>query len=306
MHVAICIVGFRNPDDVADCLDALSRLQHRDFEVVVVENGGQAAFETLSARAPASLREGQAVRLVCAPSNLGYAGGVNLCMQTAPDAGAWWVLNPDTCPDPQALSALVERLAQGDCDAAGGVLQLPDGTVQAYGGRWQRLLARAVSIGHGRDIAAAVDPRRIEGLQNFLNGASMLIGRRFLETAGPMREDYFLYCEEVEWCLRGANRGMRLGFAPQGIVLHKQGTSTGAAVDLRQRSKLSVYLNERNRVLLSRDCFPELLPLTIFTTLATLTLRFGKRRAWRQLGYAWQGWAAGLANRRGIPGWGAN
>jgi len=303
LHVAICIVAFRNPDDVIDCLDALSRTEHRDFEVVVVENGGAAAFEALSARAPVSLPGGQAVRLVCAPSNLGYAGGVNLCMATVPDAGAWWVLNPDTCPDAVALSALVERLERGDCEAVGGTIQLSSGQVQAYGGHWQRLLARAVSIGHGGDIAAAVDPRRIEGRQNFLSGASMLIGRRFLETAGPMREDYFLYCEEVEWCLRGASRGMRLGFAAQGVVVHKQGASTGAAVDLRQRSKLSVYLNERNRVLLSRDCFPALLPLAIFTTLATLTLRFGKRRAWRQLGYALEGWAAGVANRRGVADW---
>ena len=82
----------------------------------------------------------------------------------------------------------------------------------------------------------------------------MLVGRRFLETVGPMREDYFLYCEEVEWCLRGLKKGMRLGFAPSGIVVHKQGTITGNAVDLLGRSRLSVYLNERNRVLLSRDC----------------------------------------------------
>jgi GT2 family glycosyltransferase len=306
LHVAICIVAFRNPGDVADCLDALSRTEHADFEVIVVENGGAAAFQALSACTPAALPGGQPVRPVCAPSNLGYAGGVNLCMQTAPDAGAWWVLNPDTCPDPVALSALVERLERGDCDAVGGTIQFSSGQVQAYGGHWQRLLARAVSIGHGGDIAAGVDPQRIERRQNFLSGASMLIGRRFLETAGPMREDYFLYCEEVEWCLRGVSRGMRLGFSPRGVVLHKQGTSTGAAADLRQRSKLSVYLNERNRLLLSRDRFPALLPLTIFTTLATLTLRFGKRRAWRQLGYAWRGWAAGLANRRGIPSWGAN
>jgi GT2 family glycosyltransferase len=131
----------------------------------------------------------------------------------------------------------------------------------------------------------------------------MLVGRAFLQSVGPMREDYFLYCEEVEWCLRGAKAGMRLGFAPDAIVVHKQGGSTGAAVDLRLRSKLSVYLNERNRVLVSRDCDPALLPLTAFTTLATLLIRFGKRRAWRQLGYAVQGWAAGMADRRGVPAW---
>lgn len=303
-HVAVAIVSFRNPDDVIDCLDCLAASQHRDFEVVVVENGGMEAFARLSARAPASLPGGQPVRLVCAPSNLGYAGGVNLCMQTAAEADAWWVLNPDTCPDPMALSALVERLLRGDCDAVGGTIQLSDGRVQAYGGRWQYWLARAVSLGHGGDIADPVDPLRIERQQNFLNGASMLIGRRFLKTTGPMREDYFLYCEEVEWCLRGLQNGMRFGFAPQGVVVHKQGTSTGNAVDLRGRSRLSVYLNERNRLLVSRDLFPGLFPATILTALATSIVRFGKRRAWRQLGYALQGWCAGLANRRGIPAWG--
>ncbi|MDB5496086.1 MAG: hypothetical protein JWP28_117 [Phenylobacterium sp.] len=302
-HVAIAIVSFRNPEDLADCLGSLAAAQHADFEVVVCENGGAAAFADLSVRIPAFLPGGQPVRLVAAPSNLGYAGGVNLCMRHAPDADAWWVLNPDTCPDPVALSALVERLARGDCQAAGGTIQLSDGRVQAYGGRWQRWLARAVSLGHGRDGAETVDAQRVESLQNFLNGASMLVGREFLEAAGPMREDYFLYCEEVEWCLRGLKKGMRLGFAAQGVVMHKQGTSTGNAVDLRGRSRLSVYLNERNRVLLSRDCFPALFPMTVLTTLATLLVRFGKRRAWRQLNYAVQGWVAGLANRRGIPEW---
>jgi len=37
---------------------------------------------------------------------------------------------------------------------------------------------------------------------NYILGASMLIDGTFLSRAGHMRDDYFLYCEEVEWCLR--------------------------------------------------------------------------------------------------------
>ena len=143
----------------------------------------------------------------------------------------------------------------------------------------------------------------IEQRQNYLNGAAMVVSRAFVDRFGLMREDYFLYCEEVEWGLRGQKAGMRFGFASDGVVVHKQGSSTGNAVDLRSRSRLSVYLNERNRVLLSRDCYPALFPVTVVTTLATLLIRFGKRRAWRQVGYGVQGWLAGLANRRGAPGW---
>jgi hypothetical protein len=57
-------------------------------------------------------------------------------------------------------------------------------------------------------------------------------------------------------------------------------------------------------LLLSRDCFPALFPVTIVTALGILLVRFGKRRAWAQLAYAVQGWGAGLANSRGIPSWG--
>ena len=44
MRVAVCIVGFRNAADIANCLTALSASAHRDFQVVICENGGQAAF----------------------------------------------------------------------------------------------------------------------------------------------------------------------------------------------------------------------------------------------------------------------
>lgn len=301
LRVAIAIVSYKTPKDVADCLAALSQSLYPHFNLVICENGGAAAFAALTAALPTELPGGQTVRAFDAGSNLGYAGGVNRCIAASPDADAWWVLNPDTAPDPDALGGLVARLEAGDCQAVGGTIRLADGQIQAYGGRWQPWLARAVSLGHGQAGTTPPSARRIEAQQNFLNGASMLIGRAFWETTGPMREDYFLYCEEVEWCLRGAQRGMRLGFAPIGTVIHKQGTSTGNSTDLRARSRLSVYLNERNRLLLTRDLLPALFPVAIVTVLATLAARFGKRLAWRQLGYALQGWAAGISGSRGAP-----
>ena len=46
---------------------------------------------------------------------------------------------------------------------------------------------------------------------NYILGASILAGRRFLEVAGPMREDYFLYAEEVEWGLPRQGAGTASG-----------------------------------------------------------------------------------------------
>ena len=63
-------------------------------------------------------------------------------MRARPDSGAWWVVNPDTLPEPDALSALVERLSRGDCHMVGGVLYNAAGRVQAYGGHWRYWLGR--------------------------------------------------------------------------------------------------------------------------------------------------------------------
>jgi hypothetical protein len=303
MHVAVGIVGFRNSDDIARCLDALSASTHADFEVIICENGGPEAHARLLGAIPTALSGGQGVRTVLAPGNLGFAGGVNVCLRETPEADAWWVLNPDTAPQPDALAALVARLARGDCDAVGGPLHLPQGIIQSYGGLWQGWLARPVSIGMGKAEDAPVDAADIERTQNYLNGASMLISRRFLNAVGPMRESYFLYCEEVEWCLRGVHQGMKLGFAAGARVLHYQGTTTGGGGGAGGPSRLSIYLGERNKILTTRDVYPARLPIAGAVSLALLLARFGRRRAWSQLGHALSGWFDGLLGRRGVPRW---
>jgi GT2 family glycosyltransferase len=303
MHVSVAIVGFRNPDDIVRCLDALGASSHRDFDVIICENGGPEAYGQLMSVAPASLVGGQKVRVLLAPGNLGYAGGVNACLNATPDADAWWVLNPDTHPAPNAMAALLARLQARDCDAVGCTVLLPAGKVQSHGGVWRPWLARAVSIGYSTPEEMAVRPEDIERTQNYLNGASMLISRRFLEIVGPMREDYFLYCEEVEWCLRGISKGLNLGYAKDAVVLHYQGSTTGSAGSFRKKSRLPIYMSARNAMLLTRDCFPGQMPFAAVSFLFQLVLRYGRRGAWRQLHYGVTGWIAGLANRRGAPAW---
>src|SRR5258708_35979975 len=127
MHVAVVIVGYRNGDDVVRCLSALSRSTHADFEVVICENGGEAAHQELGRRVPGAFSGGQPIRLVSFGRNLGFAGGVNACFRETPNADAWWLLNPDTEPGAEAMRGLVARLASGDCDAVGSALLWPDG-----------------------------------------------------------------------------------------------------------------------------------------------------------------------------------
>jgi GT2 family glycosyltransferase len=303
MNLAVAIVGFRNPDDIERCLAALENSTYSKFEIIICENGGEKSLADLKSRLPAALSSGQSIRLIARPDNPGFAGGINACISVSADADAWWVLNPDTIPSPQAMARLVDRLSVGDCDAVGSTIRLQDGRVQSHGGFWHKWQARAESIGWGSLSRTAPSQQAIENRQNYLNGASMFVGRKFLETTGMMREDYFLYCEEIEWCLRGIARGMKLGFAPDAEIIHHQGTTVGGFVDVRSRRRLPVYFGERNRLLLTKDCFLYCLPSALFFSILLILRRYALLGAWRQFFFAIDGLWAGIIGKRNKPQW---
>ena len=94
-----------------------------------------------------------------------------------------------------------------------------------------------------------------------------------------------------------------MGLATDAWILHQQGTSTGSVSEITERRRMPVYLDERNKILLTRDRFPLRLPVAAVAAFLLLFLRFGRRGAWRQLGYGLSGWLAGLRSERGKPRW---
>src|SRR5579871_4921510 len=108
IEVPIVIVGFRNPQDVVDCVQAIGKQRGAPkFQVFVCENGGSSAFDALEQGLLAREERGaggaetvnrpvgdfvrvRRLRLAGfeapvvigeAPENLGYAGGINAWVQ---------------------------------------------------------------------------------------------------------------------------------------------------------------------------------------------------------------------------------
>jgi hypothetical protein len=72
---------------------------------------------------------------------------------------------------------------------------------------------------------------------------------------------------------------------------------------VKSRPKLPIYLDERNKLLVTRDHFPLRFPVAALAAFLLILLRYGKAGAWRQMGYGLGGWTAGLLNQRGAPAW---
>jgi GT2 family glycosyltransferase len=321
----IAIVGFRNPLDIRACICALASSTEKKFLIVVCENGGQASYQALvealkdivefesitpkpadyrisDARVGKLKAAGQMIRIFCASKNLGYAGGVNLAVSHVMPTEKWsalWVLNPDTEPHANALAALIERARTGEFDVISSrLVSKSTRRVQAYASRWRPLLGRGLNIGRDASFDAVPDIGRIQRTMNYVSGASLFATREFINSVGLMNERYFLYCEEVDWCLRG-NRN-RLGYAHDSIVFHTYGTTIGSHTDYRKRSKLSVYLGQRNGLLLTRRFFPALYPIVIAISFL-FALRYLLVGATGNFSVAMRGWLAGLKGEEGLP-----
>ncbi|WP_424627909.1 glycosyltransferase family 2 protein [Bradyrhizobium sp. SYSU BS000235] len=338
--VAVVIVGFKNADDIAGCLTALSAsLPSPGFDIFICENGGRPAFEQLLDEllqadgpcAPATdfecsdqfqsatfvdvhrlrLRErpGCDVWIGCASGNLGYAGGINAWLGPLAERDGWkgvWILNPDTEPERGALAALVEHAEATGKAMVGSTILDGDGSrsVRFRGGvHWQKLRARSVAIGLGDRADALHDVQLIEREMDSPSGASMYVTRACIEAIGPMDERYFLFFEDLDWGVRAKQFG--LGYASASIVAHKRGTTTGSAKAPGEIPKLTVYLEHRNGIHFVRRHFPWALPLRVAAS-CLYSLRFLLRNAPGNSLAAIHGMAAGLMGEVGQPSWHRN
>jgi len=218
--------------------------------------------------------------------NGGFAAGNNLGIRYLQKQGGYdyfWLLNNDAYPAPDALTQLVTRAsATPNMGLIGSTLVFADqpDVVQALGGAtFEPITGRARHIGAIFPLArlSSVDVIETERNMAYVVGASMLVSSRYLEVVGLMREDYFLYFEEIDWAERG-KPDFRLGYAKDSIVYHKAGGSTQIA---SRRSEFAAYYLARNRLVFTRRFYPDHLS-SVFRALVIETFRYLVRARWNE------------------------
>ena len=335
--VPVVIVSYARPDDVLACVRCLLRMQPGPkFEIFIAENGGAAAFDrltqTLSSEtgidsaspsaglpSPKSTRvatfattcesgaAGPGIHLAEMPENLGYGGGVNAWLRPLLELKRWqgaWILNPDAEPEADALTELVNYAAREGKGLVGSRL-LPNADralVQTRGLlSWSRVRSTVVAVNNLATTAADPVTSSIEARLDAPCGASVYATRALIDSIGLMREHYFLYFEDLEWGVRAKRHGHAVGYAEASVVVHPGGSTIGSAWSRRERSRLAVYLDLRNRLLFVKEHHPLWLPWTLLVGLAEIGA-FACVGSAPNLGAAFTGFFAGVFGETGRPG----
>ena len=236
MDLSIIIINYKTKKITADCLETITKSRDNlTKEVIVVDNGSaDGSFESLKAKFPQ-------YHVLSSGGNLGFARGNNFGVDHA--KGEYiWLLNSDTLIKPNTISTLMECVKSHDSQLASCQLLNPDGSIQPQGGYLPDLWRLALWMLFIDDlplIKSLIKPYH-QNLKSFfqtdqypgwLAGTALLIRRDVYEKLNGLDKNIFMYGEDVEFCLRAKQQGVRIDYFCQPQLTHlgqASGSSRGA------------------------------------------------------------------------------
>lgn len=257
----VVIVNYRTAGLTIDCLHSLVN-EVRSLpgtRVVVADNAsGDESVERIGA-AIETEGWGDWASFMPLERNGGFAFGNNAVIRPVIESTNpppyILLLNPDTIVRSGALQALVNFMNEHpNVGIAGSRLEDPDGTPQHSAFRFHTVFSEldlGLRIGLVSKLLTkwnVAPPIPEDACQtDWVAGASMIVRREVFEAAGLMDEDYFMYYEEMDFCLQAKRAGWSCWYVPQSRVVHLVGQSSGVTDTKRPPKRLPQYWFDSRR-----------------------------------------------------------
>lgn len=246
--VHVVVLSWNRREDTLGCLASIDAATYPELSVVCVDNGSSdGSADAVEASFPD-------VRVSRLAGNLGFAGGMNVGIRAALEAGADHVLtlNNDMVVEPGFVEPLVAAVA-GDSRVAAACSQIlfadPPHRIWYAGARF-----RARRGYHGRHLHYGCPPFGPETPPYPTDRAcagAMLVPRSVLERVGLFDESLFAYGEDVDWSLRARSEGIHVLVVPASVVWHKVSASSGG-----ESSPATIYYDLRNGLVVAERWSP--------------------------------------------------
>jgi GT2 family glycosyltransferase len=233
-EISIIIVSWQVRDDLRACLQSLQQNAEVAPEIIVVDNAsGDGTVEMVRAAFPE-------VQLLANDANHGFAAANNQGLQVARGQFVL-LLNPDTLVPPGALAMLLDFGRQHpEAGVIGPRLLNSDGSLQPSCRKFptvaaalfrHTLLGRLFPNAHWMREYLMCDwghdaPREVD----WVSGACMMISRRALEQVGLLDEGFYWGSEDVDYCFRLHQAGLKVLYTPQPAITHAIGRSTDRVI----------------------------------------------------------------------------
>jgi len=229
--LSVCICSWNTREDLRACLASIQEVRGEcALELIVVDNASEdQTAEMVEQNFPW-------VRLFKMDLNLGFGKGHNIAFSKA-QGNLLMPLNSDTLVHPGALEEIVSFMRQNpDVGILGPQLLNPDGSLQYSCRRFPTPMAalfRNTPLGKLFPNTKFVRDYLMQSWKHdevrdvdWVSGAAICIRRELYEKIGGFDEQFFMYMEDVDLCLRAHQAGFRVVYDPNAVITHAIGRST--------------------------------------------------------------------------------
>lgn len=262
--VSIIVLNWDGLEDTSELLHSLKKVNYPEINILVVDNNSsgndadrlEAAFDKY-------------IKVIRSDKNLGFAGGNNLGIKKAleDDTDYILLLNNDITVNPDFLEILVNKF---ETENQAGIIaprinyyDEPE-KIWSDGGTVSRIRGSGFAYSDKLETEVEMADKSV----TFVSGCCMLIKRDVLLKVGLFDENYFLYTEDTDLCLRTIKAGFKIYVTPRSKIFHKINSSTKT-----KHSTLPLYYTTRNRLYFAKKNFRSTYYLTIIYLILTMIIK---------------------------------
>ncbi|MFA6193271.1 MAG: glycosyltransferase family 2 protein [Parcubacteria group bacterium] len=222
MKLSIQIVNFRSRHYLERCLFSICENLSPKIEAeVLIINNDEDALDKIGRELVNKIN----FQVLDLRENIGFGGAHNAGFEQSHSEYILF-LNPDTKILPGALQALLDVFAKDEkIGIAGPLLVDSAGKVQpdCFGARHTPFSTIKRKMFKRSSQQARAGEEIFE--TDWISGGAMLVRRDVFEKTGRFDENYFMYFEDVDLCLRAKKQGAKIVVAPGALVFHESGKS---------------------------------------------------------------------------------
>ena len=248
LDVSIVIINYNTFDLTVQCVKSvLDKTSHVSFEIIVVDNASP------EGRADDFKKEFPEIVLVKSETNLGFAKGNNLGLSVA--RGQFiLLLNSDTLLRNNVAEVLRNFLiTQPNVAAVSARLEYLDGSPQHCCQRFPSVKYRMFELfrvqkifrqSGGRILMGSFFDHNSIAYPDWIWGTCFMFRKDLLKQlpGEKLADEFFMYGEDMQWCMEFRRIGYSIAFEPAAIVVHLMGKSGGAKNDLMNKN-MQAFMN---------------------------------------------------------------
>lgn len=228
--ISTIIVNYNAGAGLVTCIQSVIDQVH---EVILVDNASRDNSITL---VESHFAGDARLRIIRNDTNLGFAAACNIGAR-ATQYPYWFFLNPDCiCTDGSVAELHRVLTSNPKAGMVGGLLLNLDGSEQAGGRRLTPTPGRTLVSAFGLQRFAKRWPELLVDFNlhqqplpdapvsvEAISGACMLVKPEAVAEVGLWDDEYFLHCEDLDWCMRFVRAGWEILFVPSAPITHAQG-----------------------------------------------------------------------------------